>query len=162
MIVAIAKLCAYCVRHEARGIDEDGVPICVRCESEEVPEPTPINRIDRVLSLVHRTPGITQAELAEMMDVETSEERASLTQILSRCVRRGQARAEGPRSARRYYVDRLLPASMPRLCTWCSVELTPDNSTPKRNGIEKQCTSCKGHPAIDDVRHADAPTNATA
>lgn len=131
----VGPLCGHCVEREAVAVDEETlVPICEECRSDAVSDPegdAQMSVADRVLRAVFRDPGCTVSELVVMLEDANIRTR-SLSQMLSRLCAAGLMRADGPRMARRYYVDELRSAdSYSRTRISCKQPSTIDDSPPR-------------------------------
>lgn len=137
MTKIIGPICGHCVERAAVAVDEDTlVPICKECQSGVVPDPNPVEQLsvaDRVLRTVYRDPGLTVSELAVMLEDADIRTR-SLSQMLSRLCAAGLMRGDGPKMARRYYVDELRSAdSYSRTRISCKQPSTIDDASPTQN-----------------------------
>lgn len=150
-------ICGHCVERAAVAVDVDTlVPICAPCRGDgSDPDDEDecggtMSLADRVIGIVHRNAGVTVGQLAEILE-ELDVERRTLSQALSRLCAMGLMRSDGPRMARRYYVDEVRPANEPVQCMTCRARLTESNTSRSRlGGLQRQCISCKPTTAIDD------------
>ena len=101
------RLCAICVSNVANTIEEDEGRkffACSSCVGEEVqPPPAEPPMSGRVLSMLIVSPGLRSFEVAAALGMSGAVEENHVSATLSRLVRQGLARFEGPRSERFYF-----------------------------------------------------------
>lgn len=84
------------------------VPACLICLAEPAEITTDVPYTEKVLAALARFDGVTLTDLADVLGYDPQDRKAAshTSQVLTRQVRAGRVRAEGPRNARIYYPKR--------------------------------------------------------
>ncbi len=102
----VTATCAICGVRDATTRDEvDGreVAACASCTAEVADPTPPASTGERVVRMLQMSPGMDLHELAEALGETDEMAKARVSAALSRAVRLGLCRAEGPRCEKLYY-----------------------------------------------------------